>query len=58
MYRDPIVDEVRKAREDYAKQFSFNLREIAADLQRRSRERGVKTIKLPPKRRVPTTSKK
>ncbi len=48
MYRDPIVEEVRKAREDYARQFNFNLREIAADLQRRSQERGVKTVKLPP----------
>jgi hypothetical protein len=52
MYHDPIVEEVRKAREEYAQQFNFNLHAIAADLQRRSKERGVATVSLPPKRRT------
>jgi hypothetical protein len=51
VYRDPIVEEIRKAREDYARQFNFNLREIAADLQRRERESGRKTVSFAPKRR-------
>jgi hypothetical protein len=34
---DPIIAEVRAAREAYAAQFSFDLRAIFADLQRRAR---------------------
>ncbi len=52
MYHDPIVDEVRKAREEYAKRFNFNLRDMVADLQRRQRESGRKTVSFPPKRVV------
>lgn len=55
MFRDPIVEEVRKAREEYAKQFNFNLRDIIADLQRRQRESGRKTVSFPPKRRTSGT---
>ena len=51
MIRDPIVEEVRKAREDYARQFNFDLRAMMADLQRRQQERGAKTVSFPPKRR-------
>jgi hypothetical protein len=51
MFRDSIVEEVRKAREEYAKQFNFNLRDMIADLQRRQRESGRKTVSFPPKRR-------
>jgi hypothetical protein len=58
MYHDPIVEEVRKAREDYARQFNFNLREIVADLQRRERESGRKTVSFAPKLREPVPSKK
>jgi hypothetical protein len=49
MYRDPIVEEVRKAREEYARQFNFNLREMVADLQRRERDSGRKTVSFVPK---------
>jgi len=31
--RDAIVDEVRKAREDYSRQFNFDLDAIARDLR-------------------------
>jgi hypothetical protein len=59
MYQDPIVEEVRKAREEYAKQFNFNLREMVADLQRRERESGRKTVSFAPRRRsTPATSSK
>jgi hypothetical protein len=56
MYRDPIVEEVRKAREDYAKQFNFDLREMVADLQRRERESGRKTVSFAPRRRSTVTT--
>jgi predicted TIM-barrel fold metal-dependent hydrolase len=51
MFRDPIVEEVRKAREEYAQQFNFNLRDMVADLERRQRESGRKTVSFPPKRK-------
>ena len=50
MYRDPIVEEVRKVREEYARQFNFNLREMVADLQRRERDSGRKTVSFAPKK--------
>jgi hypothetical protein len=53
---DPIVDEVRKAGEAYFAQFNFDLRAICAVLQRRSEERGVKTVKLPPRPAGPGNS--
>jgi hypothetical protein len=56
MYCDPIVDEVRKAREAYASQFNFNLRDMIADLQRRQRESGRKTVSFPPKRKPAATA--
>lgn len=49
MVRDPIVDEVRKSREEYAKRFDFNLDAMFDDLQRRQRESGRKTVSFPPK---------
>ncbi len=52
MCRDPIVEEVRKAREDYAAKFNFDLREMIADLQRKQRESGRKSVTLPA-RRIP-----
>jgi hypothetical protein len=58
MIRDPIVEEVRKAREEYAKRFNYDLDAMFDDLEGRSRERGVETVKLPPKRREPAPSKK
>ena len=56
MIRDPIVEEVRQAREDYFKRFNYDLNSLFDDLQRRQRESGRKTVSLPPKRR-PTASK-
>ena len=55
MIRDPIVEEVRQAREDYFKRFNFDLNALFDDLQRRQRESGRKTISFPPKRRPPVS---
>jgi hypothetical protein len=51
---DPIVEEVRQAREQYAARFGYDLRDMCEDLRRRSADRGAKTVTLPP-RRVPQT---
>jgi hypothetical protein len=50
---DPIVAEVRAAREAYAARFGFDLRAIFADLQRRTEEarRAGRQVVSPPPRR-------
>ncbi len=45
--RDPIVEEVRKARQDYARKFNFDLDAICADLRRREKLSGRPVISLP-----------
>jgi hypothetical protein len=52
MYHDPIVEEVRRAREEYAQRFNYDLDAIFDDLQRRQREGGRKTVSFPPKLRA------
>lgn len=37
-WKDPIVEEVRAARQAYAAKFNFDLKAIAADLRKLSRE--------------------
>lgn len=49
MQDDPIVEEVRKAREDYAKQFDFDLDAICDDLQKKQMKSGKKAVSFPPK---------
>jgi hypothetical protein len=56
MTRDPVVDEVRKAREEYAKQFNYDLDAMFDDLERRQRESGRATVSFPPKRRTTVTA--
>lgn len=60
---DPVVEEVRRARAEYAAKFNYDLRAMCEDLRRRSAERGVKTVTLPPRRveqgpAVPPAAKK
>ena len=45
--RDAIVDEVRKAREDYARQFDFDLDAICRDLRQKQQVSGVQVVSLP-----------
>ena len=61
MFRDPIVEEVRKHREEWAAQFGHDLDAMFAEIQRleaESRKRGVKFLDPPKptkrrKRRTP-----
>jgi len=48
--KDPIVEEVRRAREAHAKKFNYDLNAICEDLRRRERESGYPTVSLAPKR--------
>jgi len=46
---DPIVEEVRRIREEYAKRFNYDLRAMAADLRQREQEHRDKLVTFPPK---------
>ena len=52
---DPIVEEVRKAREEHAKSFDYDLTAICADLRKQQEACGHKVVSLFPKRLEPTT---
>ena len=47
--RDPIVEQVRKAREAYAAQFDHDLNRIVADLKRRQDQGEFQVIRRPPR---------
>jgi len=49
MQVDPIVDEVRRVRQEYAKQFDYDLHAIAADLRKREQQHPERLVSLPPK---------
>jgi hypothetical protein len=38
---DPVVDEVRRIRDDHAASFDYDLQAIFLDIKRRERERGL-----------------
>ncbi len=50
MYKDAIVEEVRTIRDDYARQFAYDLHAICVDLRKDPRDAGRPTIRLRPKR--------
>ena len=52
--RDTIVEEVRKAREEYAAKFNFDLDAICADLRRKQKLTGGPVVSLP--RRPPVST--
>ena len=49
MLHDPIVEEVRKARDEYAKRFDYDLDAICRDLQEKQQARDKKVVSFPPK---------
>jgi hypothetical protein len=50
--KDPIVEEVRKIRDEHAARFNYDLDAIFKDLKRREKESGQPVITLEPKRIV------
>lgn len=52
MWIDPIVEEVRKVREEHAAKFDYDLERILKDLKEQEQESGLKVVSLPPKRPV------
>lgn len=45
---DPLHN-IHKARDEHAKKFRYDVDAIVADLKRREKEEGIKTVSLPPK---------
>jgi hypothetical protein len=50
MSRDSIVDEVRAIRDEYARQFNYDVQAMCRDLKEQERASGRKTLSLPPRR--------
>ncbi|MGD9633843.1 MAG: hypothetical protein AB7U97_11250 [Pirellulales bacterium] len=46
MWQDPIVEEVRKRREEYAAKFNFDLKAICQDLRERQKHSDRKIVSL------------
>lgn len=50
MYRDPIVEEIHKYRQEHAAKFNYDLNAIAADVKSREKESGHPLVTLRPKK--------
>lgn len=49
MWHDPIIEEVRQAREDYVASLNYDLEAIARDLRAKGQASGHPVVTLPPK---------
>jgi hypothetical protein len=49
MPTDPILDEVRRIRQEYAKQFNYDLRALAADLRKYEQQHPERLVSFPPR---------
>jgi hypothetical protein len=47
MWHDPIVEEIHKIREEYARQFNFDIDAICKDIQMKQAEGGRKLVSFP-----------
>ncbi len=47
--KDPIVEEVRRVRDEYARQFNYNLDAICDDLRKKQNQEGRKVVSFPPR---------
>ncbi len=50
MFTDPIVEEVRRVREEYAKRFNYDVHAIADDLRKQEQQHSDRLVSFPPKR--------
>jgi len=50
MVTDPIVEEVRRVREEYAKRFNYDVHAIADDLRKQEQQHPDRLVSFPPKR--------
>jgi hypothetical protein len=52
-WHDPILEEIRRIREEHAKSFNYDIDAIFNDLKEQERRSGRTFISLPPKRLEP-----
>lgn len=58
MYKDPIIEEIHKGRQEHAAKFGYDLDKIVADIKSREGKDGHPVIRLPPRLLKPTSSRK
>jgi hypothetical protein len=56
MIKDPIVEEVRKMRDNFAQQFNYDLDSICNDLRQKQAQDTRGVVSLPPKPVIPITT--
>lgn len=54
-WEDPIVEEVRKVRDAYAKRFNYDLDAIYRDLKAKERRSGRRVVPCPPQHEAPVS---
>jgi hypothetical protein len=54
MFTDPIVEEVRRVREEHAKRFNYGVHAIANGLRKQEQQHPDRLVSFPPKRRCKT----
>jgi len=50
MWKDPVVEEVRELRDEYAQQFNYDIEAICRDLAEQEKTSDHLVVTLPPKR--------
>jgi hypothetical protein len=50
MWKDPIVEEVRRVRNEHAARFNYDLKAIYRDLKEQERTSGRRHVRFEPKR--------
>lgn len=58
MCRDPIVEEIRQLRQQYAARFHHNLKTICHDLREREKKNRRQVVALPPRPAQPVAPKR
>lgn len=53
MIKDEIVEETRRLRDEYAKQFNYDLRKMFEDLKKKRKESGRKYVSFADKKDSP-----
>ena len=56
MWKDPIVEETRKRREEFAGRFNYDIKAIGEELRRQRKASGQEPFTRPPKRVKPTAA--
>lgn len=50
MYYDPIVEEIQRVRQEYAKKFNYDIDAIVEDIRKKEQQHKDRLVSYPPKR--------